>query len=1692
VSYSNSKLFTLLLVLAIFISIITGFSGPRVEAAYKPPTPPVSVDLSTYLRVGRFDLPEPTRTAHPANSLLAQEASAVTYDWDTNTLFVVGDGGTSVVQVTKTGQLIDSMTLAPGPSPQGTDFFDTEGVTYVGGGQFVIMEERYRQANLFTYVPGGILHKTDVQTVKLGTTIGNIGLEGISYDPQTTGATPGFICVKEKDPESIFQTNIDFAAGTATNGSPSATSSTNLFNPALANLADFSDVFALSNIPSLNGHPDFSHLLMISQESGQIINIDRSGNVSSTLTIVSDPGNPLSVADQTNEGVTMDLDGTLYVVNENGGGDSDHPQLWVYAPSNNQDFPPTAVTLTNAVTSIPENTSTASAIKVADIIVTDDGLGANHLSVAGADAASFQIIGTALYLRAGTPLNATTKPVYNVTVNVDDPAVGGNPDASAPFTLTITVSTGGTASLIISEVAPWSSGNGGPASGPTSLRVDWFEVTNIGTAPANIAGWKMDDDSHSFAVAVALNGISSIAPGESVIFMETTDLAGKSAAFKALWFGANPPPNLRFGSYSGSGVGLSTSSDEVNLFDAGGTLQAKVIFSASPSGPFPSFDNSAGLNGTTISTLSAVGVNGAFAAAGDANEIGSPGTIGAAATPVVNITATDATAAETGNDTGTFRISRTGSTVGPLTVSYTIASGPGKASPSDYTPTLNGAATIPSGQSFVDITITPVPDNLVEGDEALTLTLGDAGSYDVGANATATITITDSPFLGVAAGDAGVDSAILWTRVNRAQSVPLTAQVSTDPNFAGVPLMFPVATDATKDFTAKIAATGLTSNTTYFYRFIVNATGETSGVGTFKTVPLANAAVPLHFAFSGDMDGLMRPYALASVFPSQHLDFYLNLGDLIYETASNLNSSGPHNGQPWLNSPAVTLSNDSLSFNGIPRAFIPAGTPFATQAQLKSDYERKYREQFLPVNVDGQNGLQLMYAAQGNYVTWDNHELGNRKYIDGGAPAGGSVGGAAGTDMPSGRGVDARAYTGTNTGGSGNINNVNDAADLLSATDLANAGGFMNKALGFQALQNVLLEYQPIADRGTINAPDARTNGTKQLYSAVQWGKNVLFVNTDSRSYRDIRLKLADASADDSGPRADNPSRTYFGATQLAWLKQTLLDAQNNGATWKFVSVSDPVDQLGPIGGALAGTLTSVNTDSGKSYMGGYRAERNDLLKFIADNHIVNVVFISTDDHQNRINELYYSPTGQTGVQASYVKVPYAFSIVCGPLGATGPETITDHSFANIKAIADSVASAEVAAGIDPIGLQNYPGLHNLVRDGDPTAGTSPQPVDFYSPDTFNFTVLDVSTNGKTLTVTSTGMNSTAQNAGIEYAAGPQARTLFSFQIDGLNQTIAFNPLGNKTFGNAPFTVSATASSGLPVSFAASGNCTVAGNLVTLTAAGSCTITASQAGNADFSPAQDVSQTFSIARAQVTATAGSGSAIYDGLPKSPAPCAVTGPYVGSLSCANSPAAVGPDPGTTAIVPIVSGDVLSNFDITLVNGSYTIGSLFASTQAIRAELKNALDTTTNKHDAEELKDAIRELDEDLRGPWTADGNHLRCEHSERVFEGSREAVEELLEMIRDTRQPGVPDATIRRWINVLVAIDRKLDSDAINDAAAQGVKPKKIAEARAILTDADQDVAHGHVEEGMQDYQQAWQKVKNCDDDDDDSSRNHDR
>ncbi|XVJ57885.1 MAG: lamin tail domain-containing protein [Tepidisphaera sp.] len=175
-----------------------------------------------------------------------------------------------------------------------------------------------------------------------------------------------------------------------------------------------------------------------------------------------------------------------------------------------------------------------------------------------------------------------------------------------------------TADIIISEVHSTGSSNG-------TYNADFFEVTNTGASAVDITGWKVDDSSNSFAASLALRGVTSIGAGESVIFIETradgsTDAAVINA-FKSAWFGLSVPSTLVVGTYGGSGIGLGSGGDAVNLFSGAGVRVTGVTFGAATAGV--TFDNRAGL--ATVTQLSAAGVNGAFLSA--TGEVGSPGVV---------------------------------------------------------------------------------------------------------------------------------------------------------------------------------------------------------------------------------------------------------------------------------------------------------------------------------------------------------------------------------------------------------------------------------------------------------------------------------------------------------------------------------------------------------------------------------------------------------------------------------------------------------------------------------------------------------------------------------------------------------------------------------------------------------------------------------------------------------------------------------------------------------------------------------------------------------------------------------------------------------------------------------------------------------------------------------------------------------
>ena len=97
-----------------------------------------------------------------------------------------------------------------------------------------------------------------------------------------------------------------------------------------------------------------------------------------------------------------------------------------------------SVALTNTTSSLVENTDTSSRIKVADVVVTDDALGTNVLSVSGVDAIMFEIDGDELFLKADSIVDFESNPVLNVTVEVEDSTVGATPDDSAALVINVT------------------------------------------------------------------------------------------------------------------------------------------------------------------------------------------------------------------------------------------------------------------------------------------------------------------------------------------------------------------------------------------------------------------------------------------------------------------------------------------------------------------------------------------------------------------------------------------------------------------------------------------------------------------------------------------------------------------------------------------------------------------------------------------------------------------------------------------------------------------------------------------------------------------------------------------------------------------------------------------------------------------------------------------------------------------------------------------------------------------------------------------------------------------------------------------------------------------------------------------------------------------------------------------------------
>lgn len=161
-------------------------------------------------------------------------------------------------------------------------------------------------------------------------------------------------------------------------------------------------------------------------------------------------------------------------------------------------------------------------------------------------------------------------------------------------------------------------------------------------------------------------------------------------------------------------------------------------------------------------------------------------------------------------------------------------------------------------------------------------------------------------------------------------------------------------------------------------------------------------------------------------------------------------------------------------------------------------------------------------------------------------------------------------------------------------------------------------------------------------------------------------------------------------------------------------------------------------------------------------------------------------------------------------------------------------------------------------------------------------------------------------------------------------QTITFPNPGTKIYGVAPITLTATASSGLAVSYTpnTSAVCSVSGSVAIILNAGSCSITASQPGNSTYAAATPVEDTFSVNPALLTAACGDAEAAQGAAIVLPA-ATLTGVVNGdAITASCSTAATTSSPvGTYPITPVFSDPQgrLPDYEVTLNSGTLFIYS-----------------------------------------------------------------------------------------------------------------------------------------------------------------------
>ncbi|WP_157801273.1 IPT/TIG domain-containing protein [Sphingobium sp. LB126] len=310
--------------------------------------------------------------------------------------------------------------------------------------------------------------------------------------------------------------------------------------------------------------------------------------------------------------------------------------------------------------------------------------------------------------------------------------------------------------------------------------------------------------------------------------------------------------------------------------------------------------------------------------------------------------------------------------------------------------------------------------------------------------------------------------------------------------------------------------------------------------------------------------------------------------------------------------------------------------------------------------------------------------------------------------------------------------------------------------------------------------------------------------------------------------------------------------ATNAADQYTYVAVPTITSVSPAAGGTAGGTTVTV---TGTNFIGvsavTFGGNAASSFTFNSDTSIT-----ATSPAGSGIVDIRVTTPGGTSATSAADQFTYVTQVSLSPAAGALPGSAAQTAYSQTFTASGGTAPYSFSSvGAIPPGLTLSA---DGVLSGTPTA-----------PGTYNFTV-NVSDDSATLT----GSAFTASQS-------------YSVAIVQAGQTISFATLSNTSLSASPLTLTATASSGLTVAFSSTttGVCTVTGNIVALLQTGTCTIDADQAGDATYTAAPTVSQSFTVTPANLTISNGTASGLVVGGSYSQANTAIGGaaPYSYSLA-----------------------------------------------------------------------------------------------------------------------------------------------------------------------------------------------------------------